>query len=49
MFVAGLYLVFAVNEQNAEKAKKILTAAFIVLVVVVMSLALINITHDAPF
>lgn len=48
MFVAGLYLVFAVNEQNSEKAKKVLIGALIVLVVVIMSLALINIAHNAP-
>lgn len=48
MFVSGLYLVFAVNEQNAEKAKKVLIAAIIVLIIVVMSLALINLTHNAP-
>ncbi|PIR53963.1 hypothetical protein COU75_03305 [Candidatus Peregrinibacteria bacterium CG10_big_fil_rev_8_21_14_0_10_42_8] len=48
MFVAGLYLVFAVNEQNSDKAKKVLIGALIVLIVVIMSLALINIAHNAP-
>lgn len=49
IFVAGLYLVFAVNEQNSEKAKKVLSTAVIVLVVTIMSLALINITNQIPF
>lgn len=46
IFVAGLYLVFAVNEQNNEKAKKVLSTAIIVLVVTIMSLALINIVYQ---
>ncbi|MCB9808687.1 hypothetical protein H6770_05555 [Candidatus Peribacteria bacterium] len=49
LFVAGLWLVFAVDEQNAGKAKKIITTAFIVLAVTMMSLALIRLTIDAPF
>ena len=46
MFVSGLYLVFAVNEQNSDKAKKVLTGAIIVLIITMMSLALINITNQ---
>lgn len=49
MFVSGLYLVFAVNEQNSDKAKKVLSGAVIVLIITIMSLALINITYYAPF
>lgn len=49
LFVAGLWLVFAVNEQNADKAKKIITAAFIVLAITMVSLALIRLTMSAPF
>ncbi len=48
LFVAGLWLVFAVNEQNSEKAKKIITAAFVVLAVTMVSLALIRLTMIAP-
>ncbi len=49
MFVAGLYLVFAVNPQNAEKAKKVLIGAIIILIICILSLALINVTANAPF
>jgi len=49
MFVSGLYLVFAVNEQNSDKAKKVLSGAVIVLIITIMSLALINITYQIPF
>ena len=49
LFVAGLWLVFAVNEQNSEKAKKIIIATFIVLAVCMVSLALVRLTFRAPF
>jgi len=49
LFVAGLWLVFAVNEQNSEKAKKIILTTFIVLAVCMISLALIRFTFRAPF
>ena len=49
LFVAGLWLVFAVNEQNSEKAKKIILTVFIVLAVAMVSLALIRIAFRAPF
>ena len=48
LFVAGLWLVLAVNEQNKEKAKKIIIMTFIVLLVSMVSLALIRITVSAP-
>ncbi len=48
LFVAGLWLVLAVNEQNKDKAKKIIITAFIVLAVTMMSLALIRLTFQAP-
>lgn len=47
LFVAGLWLVFAVNEQNKDKAKKIISAVFIVLAVAMASLALVRITFTA--
>jgi hypothetical protein len=49
LFVAGLWLVFAVNEQNSEKAKKIIITTFVVLAICMMSLALIRLTFRAPF
>jgi hypothetical protein len=49
LFVAGLWLVFAVNEQNSEKAKKIIITTFVVLAVCMISLALIRLTFRAPF
>ncbi|MDA0376393.1 MAG: hypothetical protein O3A80_03740 [bacterium] len=49
LFVAGLWLVFAVDEQNAEKAKKVIISTFIVLAVCMVSLALIRLTFRAPF
>lgn len=49
LFVAGLWLVFAVDEQNAEKAKKIIITTFIVLGIAMVSLALIRLTVRAPF
>lgn len=49
LFVAGLWLVFAVDEQNAEKAKKIIISTFIVLAVCMISLALVRLTFRAPF
>lgn len=49
LFVAGLWLVLAVNEQNKDKAKKIIIAAFVVLVITMVSLALIRLTIEAPF
>ena len=49
LFVAGLWLVFAVDEQNAEKAKKIIITTFIVLAVCMMALALVKLTFRAPF
>ena len=49
LFVAGLWLVFAVNEQNSEKAKKIIITTFVVLAVCMVSLALIRSTLTAPF
>jgi hypothetical protein len=48
LFIAGLWLVFAVNEQNKDKAKKIIITTFIVLAVSMVSLALIRFTVDAP-
>jgi len=42
-------LVFAVNEQNSEKAKKIIITTFVVLAVCMISLALIRLTFRAPF
>ncbi|MDP6561801.1 MAG: hypothetical protein QF793_02650 [Candidatus Peribacteraceae bacterium] len=49
LFVAGLWLVFAVNEQNSEKAKKIIITTFVVLAICMVSLALIRLTFRAPF
>ena len=50
LFVAGMWLVFAVNEQNKDKAKKIILTAFVVLAITMISLALIRITAtEAPF
>lgn len=49
LFVAGLWLVLAVDEQNAQRAKKIITGAFVVLAVSMMSLAIIRLTMEAPF
>lgn len=48
LFVAGLWLVFAVNEQNKDKAKKLIIAALVVLAITMMSLALIRVTMTAP-
>ena len=48
LFVAGLWLVFAVNEQNKDKAKKIIITSFVVLAVAMVSLALIRLTFSAP-
>ena len=42
LFIAGLWLIFAVNEQNKDKAKNIITTVFIVLAVSLSSLALIR-------
>lgn len=49
LFVAGLWLVLAVNEQNKDKAKKIIITAFVVLAITMVSLALIRLTMSAPF
>lgn len=48
LFVAGLYLIFAVNEQNKDRAKKIILTAFVVLAITMISLALIRLTFNAP-
>lgn len=48
LFVAGLWLVLAVNDQNAQKAKKIITTSLVVLAVTMMSLAIIR-TMLSPF
>lgn len=49
LFIAGFYLVFAVNEQNKDKARKIIITCLIVLGVTMVSLSLIRLTADAPF
>lgn len=48
LFVAGLWLVLAIDEQNKDKAKKIITGAFIVLAITMISLTLIRVTMEAP-
>lgn len=48
LFVAGLWLVLAVDEQNKDKAKKIIIGALVVLAVTMASLALIRLTAFAP-
>jgi hypothetical protein len=47
LFLAGMFLVFAVNEQYKDKAKKVVMTAFVVLAVTMMSLALIRVTFGA--
>lgn len=48
LFIAGIWLVLAVNEQNKDKAKKVIFTAFIVLLVCMISLVLIRETTQAP-
>ena len=49
LFIAGLYLVLAVSEQNKDKAKKIILVTLVAIAVVIASLALIRIVVRAPF
>lgn len=49
LFVAGLFLILAIDESNKEKAKKIIIGALITLAVVMASLAIIRTIGEAPF
>ncbi len=48
LFVGGLWLILAVNEQNKDKAKKVILTALVILAITMTSLALIRLTASAP-